>query len=230
MRVYQGPSRLSGFVRAIATGIGRKSKNKKTGEMVQVWFLPIGDVFRSVWQTGQDRDVCGNCPMRAFNAHGERQKRRCYVNVAKAPSNVAKADDKGQYPEFDLSAFQGKPVRFGAYGEPVSVPFRILEKIARIAKGWTGYTHQWRIRKNRPYSQVCMASVESVADKNRANRLGFRTFRVMSPDDTLEPDEILCPASKEAGERVQCSRCMLCSGTRFGRLTNARNVAIFEHK
>lgn len=230
MRIYKGRSRLSGFVRAIATGLDRQSTNKKTGPMVQIWFLPTGNIPEAVWINGRDKSVCGNCPMRAFDSSGNRQKRRCYVNVAKAPSTVGKADDRGRYPEFDLSAFHGKNVRFGAYGEPVSVPFRILRKIAEIAKGWTGYTHQWRIRKNRKFAQLVMASVESVADKKRANRLGFRTFRVLSPDDTLEPDEILCPASKEAGERVQCSKCMLCSGTRFGKLRNARNVAIHEHK
>ena len=103
MRIYKGKSRISGNVRAIATGLNRKSANKKTGPMVQLWFLPIGNIMKSVWQTGTDHNVCGNCPFRAFNANGQRQARRCYVNVGKAPTNVAKKDDNGSYPEFELS-------------------------------------------------------------------------------------------------------------------------------
>lgn len=230
MRIYRGKSRIVGTVRAIATGFKTASTNKKTGKMIQVWFLPLGKIFDSVWFTGEDRNVCGDCPLRAYDADGERQERRCYVNVAKAPNQVGKADDRGNYPDLDLDSFAGRRVRFGAFGDPASIPFRILSKIAEISRGWTGYTHQWRERKNQRFAELVMASVESVADKAKANRLGFRTFRIMVKNDVPLADEVLCPASAEAGSRVQCADCLLCSGTRFGRLRKAKNVAIYEHK
>jgi hypothetical protein len=37
--------------------------------------------------------------------------------------------------------------------------------------------------------------------------------------------EILCPASKEAGERVQCAQCKLCGGNSV----KGKSVAIVAH-
>jgi hypothetical protein len=226
MNIYQGKSRITESVKAVATGLSRPSKNTKTGKMVQVWMLPTGNVFNAVWKNGRDKNVCGECPLRAFNSKGKRQKRRCYVNVAKAPLAISKA----KYPTFNIESFKGKLVRFGAFGDPASIPYSILRNIANVSKGWTGYTHQWRARKNRRFANLLMASVENLADKMRANLLWFRTFRMLSKNDSLEPDEILCPASKEAGNRIQCDKCLLCSGTRFGKLIKARNIATWEHK
>ena len=36
--------------------------------------------------------------------------------------------------------------------------------------------------------------------------------------------EVLCPASKEAGRRVQCTACKLCKGS-----SKAKSIAIVEH-
>ena len=70
-----------------------------------------------------------------------------------------------------------------------------------------------------------MASCESIESKNQANSLGWRTFRVMRKDESLQPDEILCPASEEAGKRTTCENCQLCSGNTI----KAKNVAIYAH-
>ena len=74
-----------------------------------------------------------------------------------------------------------------------------------------------------------MASVESVDAKKQANAIGWRTFRIMRQDqwakETLQPDEILCPASEEAGKRTTCENCQLCSGNAI----KAKNVAIYAH-
>jgi hypothetical protein len=70
-----------------------------------------------------------------------------------------------------------------------------------------------------------MASVESVDAKKQANALGWRTFRIMRQDETLQPDEVLCPASEEAGKRTTCENCQLCSGNTI----KAKNVAIYAH-
>jgi hypothetical protein len=47
----------------------------------------------------------------------------------------------------------------------------------------------------------------------------------MRQDETLQPDEVLCPASEEAGKRTTCENCQLCSGNAI----KAKNVAIYAH-
>jgi len=43
-------------------------------------------------------------------------------------------------------------------------------------------------------------------------------------DDLDRAQETLCPASKEAGRRVQCAACRLCKGSARGK-----SIAIVEH-
>jgi hypothetical protein len=65
-----------------------------------------------------------------------------------------------------------------------------------------------------------MASVESPDDKALANSMGWRTFRITEDEPIPLQDEIICPASKEGGRRVQCIKCRLCSGAASG----AKNI------
>ena len=54
---------------------------------------------------------------------------------------------------------------------------------------------------------------------------GNRTFRVIADLGELDKkNEALCPASKEAGRRVQCTACKLCKGIKL-----AKSIAIVEH-
>jgi hypothetical protein len=65
-----------------------------------------------------------------------------------------------------------------------------------------------------------------------AHNKGLRTFRVIpisqwqaKGKESLLPNEVLCPACKEAGARVTCSHCLLCSG----QYTKAKSIAIPAH-
>jgi hypothetical protein len=62
-----------------------------------------------------------------------------------------------------------------------------------------------------------MASCETVADRQLALQLGYRTFRVRLPEQPLEAGEFLCPASQEGGERLTCAQCLACSGVKGGQ-------------
>jgi hypothetical protein len=56
-----------------------------------------------------------------------------------------------------------------------------------------------------------MASVDSLEDLEEARRARWRTFRV--DDGTgIQPGEIVCPASIEAGKKTTCAECGLCNG------------------
>jgi hypothetical protein len=214
--IYSDRSRV-----IIATGLGSKrSVNRKTGDMVQIWILTRGvDPVRAV-STGKDSLICGDCPHRGVKGSG----RSCYVNVGQAPLGIWRAWKRGSYPKLkDYSVFAGRAVRFGAYGDPIHIPIQILKSIASVAKRWTGYTHQWRVSPS--YRPFLMASCDSVADQTLAIAQGWRTFRVRTAVEPLMGSEIMCPASPEAGNRSQCASCGLCRGTSLA----AKNIAIIVH-
>ena len=57
-----------------------------------------------------------------------------------------------------------------------------------------------------------MASVESLADAELAQSMGYRTFRITPPGvETAEQGEVVCPAITHG---TQCANCSLCSGDR----------------
>lgn len=207
MILYRGPSMIDrNPIVAIATGYNRPSKNTKTGAMVQVWILredihPVGAVME-----GHDKSICGSCRHR-----GPLGKRSCYVNVGKAPSNVWKSYQKGRYETCpDLTVFGAdKLLRLGAYGDPGAVPIKIWRDLTARSKGWTGYTHLWQSKPH--LKSMCMASVDTPNEHITATLKGWRTFRVTSDMRTLN-NEIMCPASKEAGMRTTCQMCKLCNG------------------
>jgi hypothetical protein len=71
-----------------------------------------------------------------------------------------------------------------------------------------------------------MTSADSAIDARNAWFRGERTFRVISSlSDMIKGKEVLCPASEEAGRRVTCERCKLCSGNTI----KAKSIAIVAH-
>jgi hypothetical protein len=220
--LYQGPSLLDGApIVVIATGLKNKSENAKTGAMVQTYILRSGVSPTVAIQTGDDASICGNCPHRGATVDGRNAGRTCYVNVGQGPGAVFRAFRAGKYatlPQYNWDVFKGRKVRFGTYGDPAAVPTYVWQGIANRAAGWTGYTHQWR--NNGALSKFCMASVDSEPEALEAQRLGWRTFRVALPGvaDRLA-SEVRCPASAEAGKKLNCASCLACSGgTRRGSI------------
>ena len=215
--LYEGPSRIDGApIVIIATGFGTKSKNEKTGNMIQTWILRQDVSPVEAVKSGQDVSICGDCKHRGTS---------CYVTVFQAPQNVWRAYKAGKYkraiPLQFNALFKDRKVRFGAYGDPAAAPLHIWKAIASHAAGYTGYTHQWKDKRNAGYAKYCMASVDAVAERNAAIDRGFRTFRVKSSADLLTPNEtreVICPASDEAGNKLNCETCMSCNGTNTNRL------------
>jgi hypothetical protein len=107
-----------------------------------------------------------------------------------------------------LSVSADKFVRFGTYGEPTLLPIDLVADICKIAKNWTGYTHQWR--RDDSFAPYFMASVHSADEERIASLVGYRSFVV---SETQIKEFISCPASAEQGFKSNCSKCNLCSGT-----------------
>ena len=214
-------------IQLIVTGLTERSKNKKTGGMIQTYILHKELSPLDAMRQDKDKAICGNCPLRgATKKRTKRKGRSCYVNVGQASQALYKAVKNFGG---SITKAQGKPGRLGSYGDPSFVPVPVWKRVLNLLSGHTGYTHQWARPTTQAYSAFLMASVESVDAKKQANALGWRTFRIMRQDqwakETLQPDEILCPASEEAGKRTTCENCQLCSGNAI----KAKNVAIYAH-
>ena len=217
--IYEGKSLIDGSpIVAIAT---ITSKNRKTGDVIQTWIMRSDIHPLNAIKDGSDVSVCGNCKHRPFLGGA------CYVNVGQAPSRVWEAYKAGRYQRMHPwdagELIAGRVIRLGSYGDPAAVPAWIWRALVRKAKGWTGYTHQWKIRP--AMHDLCMASVDSYEEYRQAKDAGWRTFRVRTADEQLGDREIACPASDEAGNKTTCEKCRLCGGTS----KPAKDIAIIVH-
>ena len=141
---------------------------------------------------------------------------------------VYKSFHNGKYPVASnqdiIDIGSNRPVRLGTYGDPAAVPRQVWDLLLTNATGHTGYSHQNNIKDS--YTDITMTSVDSEDEARLAWSRGERTFRVMDvKEQPVKGKEILCPASKEAGQKTVCELCKLCSGSQI----NKRSVAIMKH-
>ncbi len=238
--LYQGPSLFSPLHRiaVVLTGLRVPSKNAKAGEMLQIWIIPVDGGIRSAVATGTDEAVCGACPLRpSVSRRIGRHAPRCYVRTDRAPAGVSRAYHAGSYvgatPELLARYVAGRRVRLGAWGDPASVPASVWESVTTLpGVRWTGYTHGHLmpgvdVSGLRP---LIMLSADSAEIALAYQAKGWRTFRVRhGAGDPLLPGEISCPASAEAGARVQCDQCLLCDGAARLDIRRLPSIAIIDH-
>lgn len=235
---YQGPSQLDG---APIVGIAvLRSENSKTGDMVQTYILRADMHPLEALATGADVSICGTCTHRPRRERMRDKRgrftrkaktvRTCYVDVAKSVSSVFRAFIAGSYdvlePADGAVRLAGRMVRLGAYGDPAAIPVHVWLVLLADAAGHTGYTHQWRAPMAADFAPLVMASADSPTDREQARAAGWRTFTVRTADQPLAAREIVCPASPEGGDRLQCIDCGACDGAdRPGKVS----VAIVVH-
>jgi len=221
--IYRGPSLIDGApIVGVAVYSGR---NSKTGRVLQTYIIRADMNPLEASKTGADVSICGTCPLRGTPTDDPARKqaagRRCYVNLGQGPLSVFRALERGRYPDVDPAAIgAGRMVRVGTYGDPAAIPGEVWDAMLSQATTWTAYTHQkpWR-------PDIAMQSADTLDEAQAHWRAGRRTFRVLTGLADLDPaNEALCPASKEAGRRVQCAACKLCKGSARGK-----SIAIVEH-
>lgn len=227
---YDGPSTLDGapIIGVATTG----SENPKTGPLLQTWIL-LRDQHPNVGShTGEDASICGDCPLRGVVVNNRNRHRSCYVQVHWAPAAVWKAHRRNPYPPLPQQSamLKSHSVRVGSYGDPVAIPIHYWERLWSLCANEVrpGYTHQWRDSRFQHWSRHLMASVESEADAIAARNAGWRTFRMIPSVDKISSEEILCPASPEAGNKATCSTCGACDGKK-SESDGRRSVAIVLH-
>lgn len=236
--IYSGPSKIDGS--PIVAIYLQGSRNTKTGRsMSQVYILQADIDPITANRTGVDYGICGDCPHRGVadpdKVSGLAVGRSCYVNIGQGPLGTWRAYNRGSYQPATLeelpSIGAGQTIRLGAYGDPLAIPSHILRALLSKSKGHTSYTHASGLLPDATMSHS-MLSADSPEQALEAHNKGLRTFRVIpikqwqdKGKESLLPNEILCPASKEAGAKVTCSDCLLCSGQH----TKAKSIAIPAH-
>lgn len=243
---YEGPSRIDGQpIVGIAT---YGTSNAKTGDLVQTWILRSDIHPINAINTGADESICGSCPLRGriadasertkktskFNDTATVNKERgCYVAVQNAPLQIYNGYKRGLYPHLTLEAqalLAGKGLRYGSYGDPVAIPMKYWDRLARYCTGKAepGYTHQWKDKKFSRWAKRVMASTHSLAENELAHSMGWRTFRTITDVSERAGNEIICPASTEGGFKATCETCGACNGRRD--MNDVRHsVAIVAH-
>ena len=202
-----GPSGLTDDT--IATIAVFNSSNEKTGNVVQVYYLPVDEHPIDAIKSGLDAAVCGNCPLRPVRSNV------CYVRKYHGPARVWTTFKASRYPLYKdlsqanknkvLSILKSKSIRLGAYGDPAS-DLETSTFLTSLAPQITAYTHQWRkVPQLKPF---CMASVDSTEEYIQAKDSGWRTYR-HTTDNTAFQNEIVCP---HKSHDVQCADCGLCCG------------------
>ena len=206
----QGPSYLNG--ETIVTIAIFNSTNRKTGDMIQIYYLPVNSPPTEAIKTGADESICGDCTLRPLLAK-EQNISPCYVKKFHGPSAVYRSFKAGKYPHLDkmkprlrqgvLQLLASKPVRLGAWGDPACD----LDTIPMLTQyKFTGYTHQWKA--NPQLRNVLMASVDSIAEYHEAKKQGWKCYRHTNTGEMLD-NELQCLFYTHD---KTCKECRLCNG------------------
>ena len=227
--IYKGQSLLDGKpIVAIAT---YSDRNTKTGKVLQTYIIRADISPLEASKSGEDFSICGDCKFRGTPTtdpvRKQAVKRDCYVNLGQGPTIVFKSYMRGVYPMANNRADRtdlgfGRVVRIGTYGDPAAVPSWVWDQLLTGCESHLAYSHQSGFRPD-----IAMQSADTEAQAVAHWNNGARPFRVITDiGDLVKGKEILCPASKEAGRRVQCNACKLCGGT---SIKASKSIAIVQH-
>ena len=220
--LYQGPSNFDG--KPIVVIAVWSSKNSKTGDMLQTYILRSDIDPRDANKWGEDESICGQCQHRGTPTldptKALAEERTCYVSMGQGPLIVFNEFIAGKYPVASPRAVgAGRRVRIGTYGDGAAAPDYVWSELLSEAEGHTAYSH------NGGDPQRYMVSADTLAQAQGAWANGYRTFRVVHSVAEIRKNEVLCPASKEAGHKTTCAACLLCGGASV----KAKSIAIPVH-
>lgn len=233
--IYVGPSRINGdTIRGVVTThtINTKLTDRLKAGVLQLWILAHETHPTIALNEGKDEAVCGSCPLRSWR-NGEKVARLCYVSPNPIGS-VWRSSHANPVisPRKAVAGSAARLLRLGAYGDPAALPFELVESLVDEARAAgirkiTGYTHQWRTCDQR-FRRLLMASCEGTQEPLEAQLWGWRTFSTRRPGELPGPDEIVCPAADEVGNKTTCEKCGLCDGARAGGDVR-KNIIISVH-
>jgi hypothetical protein len=236
---WEGSSLFDGApIAVIVTNLGTTfSRNAKCGRsMAQATIIRTDMHPQDAILSGKDYSVCATCKHRGHSATNSRgvvtTTRSCYVTL-KSVFSIYRALRRGSYPQVDPGAIsaqirrraglRGSPnaLRIGSYGDPAAVPTSVWNDLARDVKITTGYSHGWR-HCDQTLRSLMMASVDTPEEAREAQAMGWRTFRILTPDQKATSTEIVC---RNVRTGVTCEVCGLCAGTAL----KAKHIAMPLH-
>lgn len=203
--LYEGPSLFDGEpIVVIITGYETPTSNRKTGDMVQSWIIKQGEYPNEAISNNTDSSICGNCPLKG---------KVCYVMMMPV-NNIYRNYKEGRYPHINNQILRKikrrhRLIRIGSYGDPCASPIESWVPLIDACDGYTGYTHAW-FYSNPLWKKYLMASVETIELMNRANSLGWRTYRVTNNLSDVTNREVVC--TNYLDNDILCEDCQLCNG------------------
>jgi len=174
-----GPSHLDGAeittIAVFGSVVGNSVPSRKTGAMVQIYYLRTNINPQDAIHKGLDSSICGDCLLSW--AQAEKGKACCYILPFQAPSRVFEQWEKGKYPYLDalkpkqrqlvMNILASVPIRLGAHGDQDTLQMLVGRK-------WTGYTHRWREFPH--LKQSLMASIDSIVEYQEAKAAGLQNL------------------------------------------------------
>jgi hypothetical protein len=223
--LWRGPSQFDQT--PIVVILTYRSKNKKTGNILQVYILPDKDSPLYNLASNGGQSVCHECPLRPKPwGCGA-----CYVQVNRDPQHVWKAFQAGRYDDgFEaLNARLPKlpdTVRVGAYGDPLAVPDVVWLRLKIRFRVMLGYTHAWYTTHTT--LRYWRATCHSQPDITIARRMGWKVFVVTSSAAALRhrPHHLI-PCSTVTNPGTTCVECGRCNT--FSTCHNPERIAIPVH-
>ncbi len=216
------------------------SQNSKIGIglILQTYHFSLEQVEQN--DLTRDTANCLDCPF-SYNQNNGKSG-GCYTHkglqlmgLKSKLRSLNKELSDGKLKEFDAKEFKKfidfaknkvspKLIRFGTYGEAVTLDAPIRDALFNLANDVrakvTGYTHQWhKVSETR-----FMASTHTLSEMVEARARGYRSF-IVSDEELSEGFN--CPASKESGKKKTCLECGLCSGTFGGK--KKKDIYILKH-
>jgi hypothetical protein len=191
--LYRGPSMFDPKTEIVLIAT-RKSKNDKTGNMIQTWILLVDKAPHKA--TKDLKAICGGCLYR--HDLSDKGKGGCYVLRHNAPLSIWRSFNAGRYSTDTDQAFDF-----------------IADQIDRY--GYTGYSEgsirflNSRIKEKAENAEFLaskiMLSAKSEIEALELQRKGFKTFRPVGSLDEMIEGETLCESDKND---LQCEECLKC--------------------
>lgn len=218
------------IVHSIDAKFGENTKTGLGNTMINTYHFSTDQITNNSFEL--DAKNCLDCPLSYTSGH---KLGKCYTHkglmlmgLKSKLRSLHRVNKLGKIKGFDLLEFSTflahvqrkfktiELCRFGAYGEPTLLNVNIIQALKKFSKTHTGYSHTWR--KEAKHMPFLMASVHTEKEREQANALGYRVFFVANEVSDLK-NAILCPASKESGNKTTCAKCGLCGGTEGKKVT-----------
>ncbi len=191
--IFDNKTKMAVFLTEMTT-------NRKTGNIPSLSFMSIEDPPTKLASTGHDKCSCGDCPLR--------NNKGCYVVLFQGPNNIFKSFEKGKIKKEGWNHFRkvtkNKLVRVGSYGDIMSCPPELRNKIFKNINKFVGYSHS----KDK-LQEGLLRSIEHKDDLSTE----YRTARIVKSEDDIDLSrEVLCPAENKNRE-ITCNDCGLCGNS-----------------